>query len=111
VQQCVDVIGEQLALARDLPVDESELSLAKEHIKGSLTLSLESSSGRMIRLGRNEFAFGRDIEPEEIEARIDAVTAADVHALAQELLSETNQGLCILGPVDETDVEFARSAA
>jgi len=55
VQQCVDVIGEQLALARDLPVDESELSLAKEHIKGSLTLSLESSSGRMIRLGRNEF--------------------------------------------------------
>ncbi|MGR4066170.1 MAG: M16 family metallopeptidase [Vulcanimicrobiaceae bacterium] len=111
VQQCVDVIGEQLSEARNRPVEESELSLAKEHIKGSLTLSLESSSGRMIRLGRNEFAFGRDVEPEEIETRIDAVTAEDVQALAQELLSEGNQGLCILGPVDETDVEFARSAA
>ena len=45
----------------------------------------------MIRLGRNEFAFGRDVEPEEIEARIDAVTAGDVQALAQDLLSESNQ--------------------
>ncbi len=38
---------------------EAELSLAKEHIKGNLTLSLESTSSRMIRLGRNEFALGR----------------------------------------------------
>ena len=35
-----------------------ELRLAKEHIKGNLTLSLEATSSRMIRLGRNEFALG-----------------------------------------------------
>ena len=63
VQACIDVIVEQFARVRDVPIAESELHLAKEHIKGNLTLSLESTSSRMIRLGRNEFALGRHVTP------------------------------------------------
>jgi predicted Zn-dependent peptidase len=109
--ECVGVIGDQFALLRDQPVSESELRLAKEHIKGSLTLSLESTSSRMIRLGRSEFALGRQVTPEEIEINVDAVTAAQVQELAQELLRDENVGLCVLGPVDEADVQWNRSAA
>ncbi|HVS46050.1 MAG TPA: pitrilysin family protein [Verrucomicrobiae bacterium] len=100
VQACIDVVGEQFDLLCAQPIGDNELQLAKEHIKGSLTLSLESSSSRMIRLGRNEFAFGRQVTAEEIEAKIDAVTAADVRALAQEVLAVENRGLCVLGPVE-----------
>jgi predicted Zn-dependent peptidase len=111
VQACIDLIAEQFRRVRDVRVDEAELHLAKEHIKGNLTLSLESTSSRMIRLGRNEFALGRNVEPEEIEARIDAVTAQDVQDVAGDLLREGDLGLCIIGPVDESAIAWNRDAA
>jgi len=111
VQPCIDVIAEQFSLLRNTRVSGNELTLAKEHIKGSLTLSLESTSSRMIRLGRNEFALGRQVTPEEIEAHVDAVTADDIQALANEILREEQLGLCILGPVDESTIAWNRDAA
>jgi predicted Zn-dependent peptidase len=107
VQPCIDVIAEQLAALRNVEIGETELHLAKEHIKGNLTLSLESSSSRMIRLGRNEFALGRHVTPEEIEERVDAVTAQEIIEIAHDLFAEDQLGLCILGPVDETAIEWA----
>jgi len=111
VQSCIDVIVEQFGRARCELVGPEELALAKEHIKGSLTLSLESTSSRMIRLGRNEFALGRNVTPEEIEGRIDGVTAEQVRQLAEELLVEENLGLCIIGPVDEGAIVWRSNAA
>ena len=111
VQSCIDLTVEQFHRIAEERVSEDELHLAKEHMKGNLTLSLESSSSRMIRLGRNEFALGRYLSPEEIEARIDAVTAEELQDLAQELLSDRNLGLCIIGPVDESTITWNRDAA
>lgn len=111
VQECIDVIGEQFAHLRDRRVSDGELRLAKEHIKGNLTLSLESTSSRMIRLGRSEFSLGRELTTEEIEERVDAVSADEVRELASELLTERNLGLCVLGPVDESAIAWSRSAA
>jgi predicted Zn-dependent peptidase len=111
VQECVDVIVAELArMAEDGPAD-SEVELAKEHIKGSLTLSLESSSSRMIRLGRNEFNFERQLRIEEIEAEVDAVTSESVWGLATELLRPESLGLCVLGPVGESEIRWRRNAA
>jgi predicted Zn-dependent peptidase len=111
VQACIDLIAEQFKALREVRVDEAELHLAKEHIKGNLTLSLESTSSRMIRLGRNEFALGRNVEPEEIEQKIDAVTAADVQDVAGALLRDEDLGLCIIGPVDESAIAWNSDAA
>jgi predicted Zn-dependent peptidase len=111
VQPCIDVIVEQLAALRNVRISDAELQLAKEHIKGSLTLSLESTSSRMIRLGRNELSLGRQKTPEEIEERVDAVTAPEITEIAQELFAEDQLGLCILGPVDEAAIAFNRDAA
>jgi predicted Zn-dependent peptidase len=111
VQSCIDVVAEQFAAIRDLRVGHDELHLAKEHMKGNLTLSLESTSSRMIRLGRNEFALGRHVAAEELERRIDEVTAGEVQELARELLVEENLGLCIIGPVDESTIAWNRDAA
>jgi predicted Zn-dependent peptidase len=107
VQPCIDVIAEQLRALRDVKIGENELHLAKEHIKGNLTLSLEATSSRMIRLGRNEFALGRQMTPEEIEERVDAVTAREIQEIAHDLFAEEQLGLCILGPVDEASIEWA----
>ncbi|HEY3674510.1 MAG TPA: pitrilysin family protein [Candidatus Tumulicola sp.] len=111
VSECVELIVAELLKIRDVEVDADELQLAKEHIKGSLTLSLESSSSRMIRLGRNEFAFGRQIDQEEIEQHVDAVTATDIAELAADHFDTQNLGLCIVGPVDESAIAWSRDAA
>ena len=111
VQECVDVIACELAaFAREGP-RASEVALAKEHIKGSMTLALESSSGRMMRLGRNEFVHGRQYSIEEVEARFDAVTLDDVAALGRELLVPGALGLFVLGPLDADAIAGLRPAA
>ncbi|GAC1299900.1 MAG: pitrilysin family protein [Vulcanimicrobiaceae bacterium] len=111
VQECVDVIVEQLLAMAEHGPTAAELNLAKEHIKGSLTLSLESSSSRMIRLGRSEFNLGRQASIEEIEAEFDAVTYDDVSALARELFTPSSLGLCVLGPLDIAAIPGLRNAA
>ena len=111
VQECVDVVSEELRKAVDHGVSDAELSLAKEHIKGSLTLSLESTSSRMIRLGRGEFTHGYHLTTEEIESKVDAVTCEQVLSLAHELLAPANLGLCVLGPVDEGAIDWQRGEA
>jgi predicted Zn-dependent peptidase len=111
VQACIDVVVEQFARVRKEPIGEDEFRLAKEHIKGNLTLSLESTSSRMIRLGRNDFAFERNVTPEEIERRVDAVSAREVQELARELLANENLGLCIIGPVEEKSIVWNPDAA
>jgi predicted Zn-dependent peptidase len=58
----------------------------------------------MLRLGRSEFNLGRQMSIEEIEASIDAVTRDAVVELASELFTPENLGLCVLGPLEESDV-------
>ncbi len=111
VQECVDVIVEELGRMADGGPTDGEITLAKEHIKGSLTLSLEASAGRMIRLGRGEFNLGRQLEIEEIETAVDAVSLEDVHALARELFVPEALGLCVLGPLSESKIRWHPNAA
>ncbi|HEY6485691.1 MAG TPA: pitrilysin family protein [Candidatus Cybelea sp.] len=111
VQSCVDLIVAEFDRIRAEPIGRDEFVLAQEHVKGNLTLSLESTSSRMIRLGRNELALGRYVSTEEVERRIDAVTPEEVAELAREVLTDENFGLAIVGPVDEREINFRVDAA
>ena len=65
----------------------------------------------MIRLGRGEFNLGRQLPTEEIEATVDAVTCEQVLSLAHELLAPANLGLCVLGPVKQSTIDWQRGEA
>ncbi|HWI64782.1 MAG TPA: pitrilysin family protein [Symbiobacteriaceae bacterium] len=80
-------------------ISEAELSEAKEQLKGQIMLSLESTSGRMTRLGRGELMLGRVLHPDEIIDRINAVTPDQVAALAQRLFLREPKVLSVVGPV------------
>ncbi|MFN2461184.1 MAG: M16 family metallopeptidase [Candidatus Velthaea sp.] len=110
VQECVDVIVDELdgALAG---VEDDEVALAREHLKGNLTLALESTSSRMMRLGRNELVYGRQISTDELEARIDAVDRAAVERVAQTVLAPDGRGLCVLGPLEPGSIRFTETRA
>ncbi|MER3460151.1 MAG: peptidase M16, partial [candidate division GAL15 bacterium] len=70
---------------RQEPVPEEELRRAKEALKASLMLSLESTASRMFFLSRAELYFGRRVSPDEVLQELEAVTPERLQALAQKL--------------------------
>jgi predicted Zn-dependent peptidase len=106
VQECIDVIVDELERFADEGPSDDEVVRAREALKGSMTLALESTSSRMSRLARNAIIHGRQISAEEVEERFDAVDVAQVHALARELFVPEQRGLCVLGPLDPERVRL-----
>lgn len=69
-------------------LSSKELHNGKEQLKGNLMLSLESTSSRMSRIGKNELLLNRHLTLDEIILRIDAVTLEDVHQLARSIFQQ-----------------------
>jgi predicted Zn-dependent peptidase len=67
---------------------EEELRRAKDHLKGSLVLSLEYTGARMSQLAREEIYFGRSFTLDELLSEIEAVTADDVQRIASGLFRD-----------------------
>ncbi len=90
-----EVIDLSLAELRSLcaqPVPADELQRAKDHLKGSLMLSLESSSSRMSQLARQEIYFGRYFSLDEIIKGIEGVSADDVQRVSCDLFRRRRRG-------------------
>jgi len=87
---------EEVRRLRDEPLGAEELRRAKDHIKGGLVLSLESSGARMNHLARQEIYFGRQIPLDEILDGIEAVGAPDVQRVAADVF-DGRLGASILG--------------
>src|SRR6266513_202972 len=75
-----------------------EVARAKESLKGSLMLALETPGSRMTKLARSEQYFGRQITLDEIIADVDAVRGEDVRRLAQDLLVPDRLAVAAIGP-------------
>jgi predicted Zn-dependent peptidase len=89
-----------------------ELADAKLHLKGSILLSLESTTSRMSGIARQEYYFGRQYTPDEIIEHIDAVTLEDLHAAAQTVVDPESLSLTMLGNVKDQGItpQFLRDA-
>jgi predicted Zn-dependent peptidase len=98
VEEAARVIAEQLDRIRDEAVSEEELHRTKEQLKSSTILAMESTAARMTRIGRSVITGSELLTPEEISARIDAVTTEDVKRLANEHLNLNNMYLAAVGP-------------
>jgi len=96
-----EVVDLSLVELRDLctaAVPDAELRRAKDHLKGSLMLSLESTSSRMSQLARQEIYFGRHFTMDEVLQSIESVTADDLLRVARDLFRDGAQVATIVGP-------------
>ncbi len=78
-------------------ITDEELRRAKDHLIGSLVLSLESSTARMSNLARQEIYFGRYCAAEEITRAIEGVTREEIQELVRELLRPEKIAVAVLG--------------
>jgi predicted Zn-dependent peptidase len=97
--EVIDLVGSELRdLARHGP-DPREVEVAREHLKGSVMLSLESTSSRMSHLARQEIYERRQYGLEEVLGGIDGVEVRHVHAAARKILSRGPGALAAVGRV------------
>ena len=98
VGEVIDLCVEELKLIKRDPVPESELRRAKDHLKGSLMLSLENTASRMSHLARQEIYFDRHFGLDETLAGVEAVTAEDILRVAADLFSNGSLAATVVGP-------------
>ena len=79
------------------PVPEEELRRAKDQLKGSLMLSLESSTARMSNLARQEMYFDRFYGLDELIEHIESVTSDDLQVMSNDFFRGELIAVTVLG--------------
>jgi predicted Zn-dependent peptidase len=110
VGELIDVVIGELRRLRDEPLPESELRRAKDHLKGSLMLNLESTSSRMSHLARQEIYFDRQFGLDETLEGVERVSTADVQRVAQDLFRDASLAATVLGSVNGLEIPRERLA-
>jgi len=100
----LDLILKALRGIKENGIDTIELEEAKNHIKGSMMLGMESTSSRMGRLAKNEIRFGRDFSLSSVLRQIDKVQKRHVHHLADRFFDLRLLSLTAIGNIDASDL-------
>ena len=107
VAEACEIISRELALLSAEGVRGDELSRAKEHIKGRVVLSMESTAARMSRIARATLFDLPLLSLDEILVRVDAVNEDEVAAIAAEMFDPGQFSAACIG----RDEECFRKAA
>ncbi len=112
VRRVLDSTLAELRKFRNEGATPEELADAKLHLKGSILLSLESTTSRMSGIARQEYYFGRQYSPDEIIEHIDRVTLDDIQAAARTMVDPESLSLTMLGNVKDPGItaEYLRES-
>src|SRR5947208_7003367 len=103
-RKVVESITREFRQLKDQTVNEEELRRAKDHLKGSLMLGLESTASRMSNVARHEMYFGKFFTLDELVESIEAVTADDVQRIAQTFFDPRQIALTVLGNLESLKI-------
>lgn len=98
LDKSLSLIHGELKKFREKPLGTSQLSLAKQQIKGQIALGNESGLNIMLALGKSLLTYKKVDTIEEVYKQIDAITANDVLSVANEILDPQRIGSLIYVP-------------
>ncbi len=78
-------------------LSDEEVRRSKDQLKGSLMLSLESSTSRMSNLARQDMYFDKFYGMDALIEKIEAVTADDLHEMANDFFRTESIAVTALG--------------
>lgn len=102
--EVIEIILQLLRELKTVPVSGDEMEFAREHLKGNLLLSMESTDNRMTKLAKNEIYFGRQVPLSEITKGLDHTSPKQIMDLCNELFRDEFLTLEILGKLDGRSV-------
>jgi predicted Zn-dependent peptidase len=88
---------------RDQKISAAEIKKAKDNIKGSMSISLETSDELASWLGLQEILEKEILTPEQVFAKIDAVSAADLQRVARDIFQPAKLNLALIGPFKDKE--------
>ena len=103
-RKVVESIIREFRNLKEQPVNDEELRRAKDHLKGSLMLGLESTASRMSNLARQELYFGKFFTLDELVESIEAVTADGVQRIAKTFFDPRQIALTVLGNLENLKI-------
>jgi predicted Zn-dependent peptidase len=96
----IDSVVDEMEHMADKLVTPEELRRAKDHLKGSFVLGLESTSSRMGNLARQELYFKRFFSIDELLNSVENVTAEEVRKIARQFFDPKQMAVTALGRLD-----------
>jgi predicted Zn-dependent peptidase len=108
LDEVLDISLEEVRRALREAVGADELQLVKDHAVSSILLGLDSTSARAGTLARQEIVHGQRISPEQVIARIEAVTPEEMLRVATEHFKTDRLALGALGDLNGFKVDRAR---
>jgi predicted Zn-dependent peptidase len=98
IPAALEAILAELARLRDEPVPEAELVKAKRYLSGGLELRMDDTRHVASWIGGQEALHDRVLTVEEALARIEAVDAAAIQALARRLFTDESLRMAVVAP-------------
>ena len=93
------------------PVSAAELRRVKDYVKGRFAIGLELSDAIASFYADQELLENRLLTPAQRLERIEAVTPADIQAVARELFTAERLNLALIGPFQQDDVAVTKVLA
>jgi predicted Zn-dependent peptidase len=109
IEEVVSIVHRELAAAARAGLSAEELERVREYVIGHIVLSMESTSQRMLRLGKSAISETEMLSLDEVIARYRAVELADIARVAERVLAQ-EPTVAIISPREEAEAESALTA-
>jgi predicted Zn-dependent peptidase len=100
----VDLSFEEIRKFRDGGVSADELELNREHLKGSMLMSLEGTFNRMQRMAKSMMYYGRMVPIDEVLVSLDQVTAEDIAGVSRDIFQPDKCNVVAIGPAEHAPI-------
>lgn len=101
------VISREVARLRERSITRDELRRTRDYLQGQFRLGLEGTNSQMQWIGETLTNYGRLVKPEDVLAKLMAVTAEDVRQVAAQVCDARRLTLSLVVPQKDTADEQA----
>jgi predicted Zn-dependent peptidase len=106
-QSAVEIVLGEFKKVKRKKLSESRLTRIKDQFKGGMLLGMESTTGRMNRLGRQEILTGEYVSSKEALKSIMKIKPADLQEISQQVINFEDLTITALGSVEINNLKKA----
>lgn len=88
VERSIKLVKQELKKLRNKPLGPQQLKKAKQQLIGQIAIAQESELNTMLALGKSVLLYNKVDTFEEVKAKIEMVSAADLQSVAQDIFNE-----------------------